>query len=71
MNLSRCKRVVMFNLVKDEKTGEEFIEFRHYGLSARQRDVNKSIKRLVNSKRTPNLARLNDISDLLLQKGNY
>jgi hypothetical protein len=34
MNLSTCKRVVLFNLVKNE-AGEEEIEFRHYGISAR------------------------------------
>ena len=35
MNLTTCKRVVLFNLVKNEETGEEEIEFRHYGISAR------------------------------------
>jgi hypothetical protein len=60
--------VVLFNVAKDEKTGEEYIEFRHYGISARQRDVHKSIKRLVNSKKAPNLSRLNDLSDFLLNK---
>ena len=34
MNLSQCKRVVLFNLTTDE-TGQEFLEFRHFGLSAR------------------------------------
>jgi len=35
MNLSTCKRIVMFNL--DETKGEnaDTIEFRHYGVSAR------------------------------------
>ena len=35
MNLSTCKRVVLFNLTKDEETGDDVIEFRHYGISAR------------------------------------
>ena len=34
MNLSTCKRIVLFNLEKDED-GEEFLDFRHYGISAR------------------------------------
>ena len=34
MNLSTCKRVVLFNLTKNED-GDEEIEFRHYGISAR------------------------------------
>jgi len=59
----------MFNLVKDEKTGESYIEFRHYGISARQREVAKQIKRLVNSKKTPNLSKYEDIADFLI-KGN-
>lgn len=68
MNLSKCKRVVLFNLVKNKDGEEEAIEFRHYGVSSRQRDVNKVIKRVVNSKKIPNLSRYNDISDYLLHQ---
>lgn len=67
MNLSQCKRVVLFNLVTTEEG--EFIEFRHYGISARQRAINKSIKRLVNNKKVPNLSRYNDIADYIFSKG--
>ena len=35
MNLSKCKRVVLFNLVKNDQGEDEAIEFRHYGISAR------------------------------------
>lgn len=35
MNLSACKRVVLFNLMKDPETGDQYIEFRHYGVGAR------------------------------------
>jgi len=65
--LSRCKRVVLFNLVRG-KDGESYVEFRHYGISARQREVSKQVKRLVNSKKIPNLAKYNDIADFLLAK---
>jgi ribosome biogenesis protein SSF1/2 len=68
MNLSNCKRVVLFNLVQDDKGEDKYIEFRHYGVSARQRSVNKTIKRLINNKKIPNLSKYNDIADLLLNK---
>ena len=60
----------MFNLVTDTTTGEpEGIEFRHYGISARQRSINKSIKRLVNNKKVPNLSRYDDIADFIYSRG--
>jgi ribosome biogenesis protein SSF1/2 len=68
MNLSKCKRVALFNLVQKGEE-EPYIEFRHYGLSARQRSVNRSIKRLVNNKKVPNLSRYNDIADYLISQG--
>lgn len=48
MNLGACKRIVLFNLTQT-KNGEDVIEFRHYGVSARQRAVNRGIKKLVNN----------------------
>lgn len=69
MNLSQCKRVVLFNLLTDDSGEPEGIEFRHYGISARQRSINKSIKRLVNNKKVPNLARYNDVADFIFSKG--
>ena len=60
----------MFNLVTDAETGEaDAIEFRHYGISARQRSINKSIKRLINNKKIPNLARYDDIADFIYSRG--
>ena len=61
MNLSTCKRIVMFNL-----TDTNEIEFRHYGLSARQRAINRSIKKIVNKNSVPNLSKYNDIADYVL-----
>lgn len=66
MNISTCKRVVLFNLTKDAETGEDVIEFRHYGISARQRSVNKAIKRVINSHKTPDMSRYNDLADYIL-----
>jgi len=65
MNLSTCKRIILFNL-----TDKNEIEFRHYGLSARQRQINRSIKKLVNKNAVPNLARYNDIADYVLHQRN-
>ena len=59
----------MFNLVNGEDGEPEAIEFRHYGISARQRSINKSIKRLVNNKKIPNLARYDDIADFIYSRG--
>lgn len=68
MNLNQCKRVVLFNLVTEDD-GTEAIEFRHYGISARQRGINKSLKRLINTKKVPNLSRYNDIADYIYSRG--
>lgn len=72
MNLSTCKRVVMFNKTEgqsdqngQQKDGE--IEFRHYGVSARQRSINRGIKKIVNKKKTPDLSKYNDIADYILR----
>lgn len=65
--MTTCKRVVLFNLVKDSN-GEEVIEFRHYGISARQRAVNKSIKKLINNKKIPDMSKFNDLADFILHK---
>ena len=66
LNLSTCKRIVLFNLMIDKVTGEESIEFRHYGISARQRAVNKSIKKLVNNGKVPDMSKFNDLADFIL-----
>lgn len=72
MNLSTCKRVVMFNKTEghseengQQKDGE--IEFRHYGVSARQRAINRGIKKIVNKKKLPDLSKFNDIADYILR----
>lgn len=43
------------------------MEFRHYGVSARQRAVNRGIKKLVNNQKIPNLAKFNDLADYILR----
>ena len=64
--MSTCKRVALFNLTKDPNTGEESIEFRHFGISARQRAVNKTIKKLVNNRKIPDMSKFNDLADFIL-----
>lgn len=66
MNLSTCKRVVLFNLVKNEN-GDEEIEFRHYGISARQRAVNRGIKKLINNNKVPDMSGFNDLADYIMR----
>ncbi len=66
MNLSTCKRIVMFNL-----TDQNEIEFRHYGVSARQRAINRSIKKIVNKNQVPNLSKYNDIADYVLHYSKH
>lgn len=65
MNLSACKRIVLFNLNKDEN-GEEYIEFRHYGISARSRNLNRGIKKLLNSRKVPDISRFKDMADYIM-----
>jgi len=68
MNLSTCKRVVMFNIKEgDENSTSPIIEFRHYGVSARQRSVNRGIKKLVNNQRVPNLAKYKSLQDFVVK----
>ena len=43
------------------------IEFRHYCVSARQRAVNRGIKKLVNNNKLPNLSKFNDLADYILR----
>jgi len=70
INLSQCKRVVLFNLVKGEPGSPVKIEFRHYEISTRQRDVNKAVRRIVNRPNV-NLGKYDDISDFILKQGGY
>ena len=82
MNLSTCKRVVLFNikdkpedredLDKDDGNAKQdksspLIEFRHYGVSARQRAVNRGIKKIVNNQKVPNLAKYKSIQDFIFR----
>lgn len=66
IQLGECKRVVLFNLVKPADGSASYIEFRHYALHARQRDVNRGIKRLVNNSKLPNLNKIDDIADFIM-----
>ena len=70
MNLSNCKRVILFNLVAGADNEPEYLEFRHYGISARQRSINRSLKRLLNSHKVPNLSRYDDLADYVYSSKN-
>ncbi|GMH76134.1 hypothetical protein TrVE_jg8673 [Triparma verrucosa] len=62
VKLSDVRRVVLFNLLKDE--GEE-VEVRHYAVRANPTGVNRNIKRIVQAK-IPNLGKVNDIADYII-----
>ena len=51
----------------EQKKVSPLIEFRHYGVSARQRAVNRGIKKLVNNQRVPNLAKYKNIQDFIFK----
>lgn len=69
IKLDECKRVVLFNLTKDEE-GKQVIEFRHYAINGWTRSVAKGIKWLVNDgRKLPSLKNYEDIADLILGKG--
>ena len=73
VKLGEVRRVVLFNLVttKDEATGEttEEVEVRHYAVRAAPTGINKSIKRIIQTK-IPNLNGLNDIADYVMSNGH-
>ena len=61
----------MFNLIESSNEEEDnIIEFRHYGVSARQRSVNRGIKKMINNTKVPNLAKYNDVADFILRNAS-
>mmetsp|Transcript_10110 Transcript_10110/g.20482 ORF Transcript_10110/g.20482 Transcript_10110/m.20482 type:complete len:393 (-) Transcript_10110:18-1196(-) len=62
VRLSDVRRVVLFNLLKDE---DEAVEVRHYAVRANPTGVSRSVKRIVQAK-VPNLGRVDDIADYVL-----
>ena len=62
IRLNGVKRCVLFNF--DPKTG--LIEFRHYNITVKPVGVHRRVKKLVIRKTIPNMSKLNDISEYLL-----
>ncbi|ODV62590.1 Brix domain-containing protein [Ascoidea rubescens DSM 1968] len=67
IKVSSIKRVLI--LSKDPKTDE--IDLRHYSIETKPVEISKNVKKLINSKnvhtkKIPNLSKINDISDFLL-----
>ena len=60
IKLSDCRRVVLFNYLKEDG----LIEVRHYAIRAQPVGISRSIKRVVQAK-LPNLGELKDISEFL------
>ncbi|EAL64595.1 brix domain-containing protein [Dictyostelium discoideum AX4] len=61
LKLSTCKRVVLFNYNKETDN----VEFRHYAIKVSNVGVNRSIKRIIQSK-IPDISNLGDISDYVM-----
>lgn len=64
VQLSECRRVVLFNY---EKSTDE-VEFRQYVIRAAPLGLSKSVKTIVKAK-VPNLSKLEDISEYILGNG--
>ncbi|KAK0428459.1 hypothetical protein QR680_010820 [Steinernema hermaphroditum] len=64
LKLSKVKRCVLWNYNEEDDT----IEFRHYSIKSVPAGVNKTTKKLLQSK-IPNLANYKDISDYFLNPG--
>lgn len=60
VSLSKCRRVILFHYKKDE----DLIEMRQYAIRASPVGVNKSVKRVLQTK-IPDLGELKDISEFL------
>lgn len=64
VQLSECRRVVLFDYEKETDT----VEFRQYVIRATPLGLSKSVKMIVKAK-VPNLAKLEDISEYVLGNG--
>jgi ribosome biogenesis protein SSF1/2 len=64
VQLSECRRVVLFNYQKETDT----IEFRQYVIRAAPLGLSKSVKTIVKAK-VPDLSKLDDISEYVLGNG--
>ncbi|ODV81100.1 Brix-domain-containing protein [Suhomyces tanzawaensis NRRL Y-17324] len=60
--VSSIKRVLMIN--KDPVTGN--LDLRHYAINTKLVEESRNVKKLIQNKRLPNMAKNTDISDLLL-----
>ena len=62
MNIADCRRIVLFNY-NEEK---DEVEFRHYSIMCKPVGISRSVRRIIET-RIPDLSRLEDISDYLVQ----
>mgnify|MGYP003706126633 CR=1 FL=1 len=60
VKLNDCKRVVLFNLRKEDG----MVEMRHYAVTASPVGISRNIKKIINGK-IPNLGNLKDMSEFL------
>ncbi|OAE22687.1 hypothetical protein AXG93_2675s1200 [Marchantia polymorpha subsp. ruderalis] len=65
VKLATCQRVLLLNY--DKKT--KCIDFRHYSISAQPVGVTRSIRKLVQRKKLPDLGGLGDVSEFVTRSG--
>lgn len=64
VQLNDCRRVVLFNLVKDDDENRQMVQVRHYAIQSQPTGVHRRVRRLVQAK-VPNLRRLTDMAEYL------
>lgn len=69
IQLKKCKRVVLFNLVSEDRE-EPVIEFRHYDIDIEKHAAKKTIANILNRKKT-DLSKYENIADYILQQSGY
>lgn len=65
LKLSNVKRCVEFSVTEDQK----LIEMRHYAITVKPVGISRRMKKLVTRKEVPNLNKLNDVDEFLMQQG--
>ena len=72
VQIKKFKRVVLVNLILDEKNLKPEIEFRHYDIELQKYSTKKTISNLINNLgKTKDLSNFNNISDYILKHSGY
>ena len=64
VKLADCRRVVLFNLIRNDDEEKDVVQVRHFAIKATPVGVNKKVRRLIQTK-VPNLHAVQDIADYI------